>query len=83
MAPISANCEKTSARSPDSITSSIISVSRASLPERPGIGELSARNCAGWLQTCLSFDSVARTTPLRSIPSALAMTFSASLSTAW
>ena len=67
--PISANWVKTRARSPASSASSSISVSRASLPERPGIAELSWRNCAGWLQTCLSFASVARTSPLRWMPS--------------
>ena len=45
-------------------------VRRASLPERPGSGESSPRNCAGWLQTCLSLVSVARMTPLRWMPSA-------------
>ena len=39
--PISANCVKTSARSPARSTSSSISVSRASLPERPAMAELS------------------------------------------
>ena len=63
-------------------TSSSISLSRASLPDRPGSAEPSPRNWAGWLQTCLSLASVARISPRRSMPSAASSGASNSRSTA-
>ena len=43
ISPISANCVKTSARSPAASTSSSISARRASLPERPAIARVVAQ----------------------------------------
>ena len=71
MSPISANWVKISARSP--ACSDLLQHLRqpGQLAGAAGIAELSPRNWAGWLQTCLSFVSVARTMPLRWMPSAL------------
>ena len=83
MSPISVNWVKTRARSPSATASSSTSTRRVTLPDRPGIEEPSARKCAGWLQTCLSFIMVARTSPRRSMPSASSMRASMSSTTAW
>ena len=48
---------------PRRATSSSISSTRASLPERPARRERSCSRWAGWLHTCLSFISAASTMP--------------------
>ena len=73
----------TSARSPVVNTSSTISVNRVSLPLRATTADPSPKKCAGWLQTCFSFDSVARIAPRRAMPSANSIFECASLSTCW
>ena len=54
-------------------------LARSVRPSRPP----SCRNCAGWLQTCLSLVIVASTRPRRSMPSLDSMRASMSSTTAW
>ncbi len=67
--PHAVNCVKHITLSSSATISSSSSSVRVSFPDRPDSLDPSPRKCAGWLHTCFSRSSPARTAPRRSIPS--------------